>query len=105
MKVKAKHLKFKVKRKVVGHEILPGSFFRLCSRTVAAFIINSATFSYQMWDEREDRLFQGSKYDLAHWILYNAGYECCIHDLQQLTGRELKLKDKSGVLTHILKRQ
>ena len=105
MKIKAKHLKFKVKKKVFGHEILPGSFFRLCARKVAAYILDSASVSYQMWDEHEDKVFQASKYDLAHWVLYVAGYECCIHDLQQITGRELDLNDKSGVLTHILNRR
>jgi hypothetical protein len=103
--VKQKQLKFKLRKRCLVPNSHRGAFFRLCSRKVAASILNYGATSYQMWDEGEDRLFQGSKYDLAHWVLYNAGYECCIHDLQQLTGRELILKDESGVLTHILKRQ
>lgn len=64
---------------------------RFIARRTAAAILNDECCSYQFGGIQgplspEYLLIDADKHQLAHWVLYQAGYSCCCADLMEMTG-------------------
>lgn len=84
-------------------------YHRLAARIIASIIINRGT-TYQMhgpvnWIEEGDTShinpkvnadINVSKYQLAHWILYQVGYSVCVTELMEIHIPGSTLETKSG---------
>lgn len=66
-------------------------FVRFCARITAAMIINNPAETYQFggWTgalKKAYELVNADKFQLAHWILREAGYSCCPADVMRRAG-------------------
>lgn len=89
--VKPSQLKFKVYHR--GSSYIISAFRRWMARYVAAMVLNSSLDTYQFGGytghlRLNYYLIDADKEQLAHWILYIAGYVCSVTHLKELTGGE-----------------
>jgi len=67
---------------------------RLIARHSAARILNCSCSKFQFGGytgllKKKYEMVDAPKEQLAHWILYNAGYSCCTGDIMEITGRKV----------------
>ena len=101
-KISSRHLRFPTNIFPINIFIRKSWTYRFAARIIAAHILNGSD-SYQMsgsvnwlldWKTNEAPLYDGdadiqaSKYQLAHWILYSAGYSVCVANLMDLCGMD-----------------
>lgn len=86
------NLKFKVEDGSGGFQ-KRSWFHRFCARVVARMIVLSgpsgATYQFGGWDgalKKNYLMVDASKFQLAHWILRQVGYECCVADIMERCG-------------------
>jgi len=71
---------------------------RLAARIVANMIINTESDTYQFGGWRSSKqptpytFIQADKYQLAHWVLRESGYHCCVADIMKRAGKKVFAK-------------
>ena len=92
------NLRFKLRKQWTG-EYKTNLIKRFLARHMAKSIFNDSSTHYQFggWSgslKREYNMCLASKYQLMHWILFNAGYSCSVANILERCGVDYKEWEK-----------